>query len=391
MGLWIGWDGRSKYIYYATTVVMMALCLIKGIKFDFDKRKTVPLFFLLFAFSCFGDMGFGAGTFLGYLIPISIIVLLNENDQVRCLHYIVKWFAILMVPCIITYIIVQTTHISSFGQLIIRSQDYITEPSYLYRKNYLFYCYTDYMGIRFNGPFIEPGHVGMMSAFLLFADGFQLRQKETWILLIAITLTLSLAGFAFAAIAYLFNAIHNGSKKAARYLTLFFIVAIPLYLFATYYNGGQNILNEMIVSRLAYDEEKGFVGNNRIFGQLDLYYLAMFTDSHLLLYGYDADEVEFLLEKGAGGIGFAMWMVQHGLLGTIGAYMFYLIFTLYSKNKKYALLAFFFFVLLFWQRSYPFWMSWVVCYVYGITNNRLIEKKVIKQKKKNENWYLNIS
>ena len=375
MGLWIGWDGRSVFLYQVVTVFMVALVFIKKISLDFDKRKIVPLITILVAFALFGDMGFGLGTFLASLIPISIIILLNDKDQVQCLNFIVKWYAILMIPCLITYFIVQVSPISRLGQLVVRSKDYVTDAGYLYRDNYLFYCYTDFMGIRFNGPFVEPGHVGMMSAFLLFADGFKLKKKETWILLLSIFFSLSLSGFGFAAIGFLFNAVDKGNKKVIKYLSLFIVLAISVYLFAIYYNDGDNVLNEMIVSRLAYDEEKGFVGNNRTFGQLDLYFLAMFTDRNLLLYGYDADVVEYILEKDSGGIGFSMWMVQHGLFGTIGAYLFYLLYSLYASNKKYAILAFVFFILLFWQRSYPFWMSWIICYVYGIANNLFAKTK----------------
>jgi hypothetical protein len=122
----------------------------------------------------------------------------------------------------------------------------------------------------------------------------------------------------------------------------------------------------MIISRLEPDEDTGFVGNNRVFGSIELYFITMFDDTKLLLFGYDNTVLEVLAESGSRGTGFTMWFVKYGLVGTIFASVFYVYYFFTSKSKKKAFTLLAFVIIMFWQRSYPFWFSWIICYVYGM-------------------------
>ena len=349
------------------------------IRLDFSYRNVIPLLVVIFA--DFYIIDFKIGLLGTFPVPAAIIVMLNKEDQAKCLNYIVKWFAALMIPSVIVYICVQTIGFPSFGKIWVNHIPYVP-TSYILRENYLFYEYSPaFYDIRFNGPFVEPGHLGMMSAFLLFATRYEIKRWETWVILVSLFLTLSLSGYVLAVVGYLFF-LYDKGKISFKSILLFAAVAYSVYLFAKLYNDGDNILNEYIFSRLEADEEKGFSGNNRVFGEIAIYYAAMFSNIDLLLYGYSEKTIEWLANNNSRGTGYIMWMVQHGVIGTVLAVLFYLIYTLFSKNRKFALLAFAYVLMLFWQRSYPFWFSWIICFVYGITYNDY------KRKNEDRNSYL---
>jgi hypothetical protein len=134
------------------------------------------------------------------------------------------------------------------------------------------------------------------------------------------------------------------------------------------YNNGDNFFNKLILSRLEYDEEKGFSGNNRVFGMIEMYYVAMFNDIHTLLFGYDTETIEYLIWNNSRGTGYIMCMVSHGLIGTIAGILFYIAYSFNAKIKKSALMFLIFVFMLYWQRTYPFWFSWIICFVFGISN-----------------------
>ena len=357
-------------------VLMLFLTKANGTKLDFCSRNiwSVVVIILSNAFILYKNESMGISYPLYFCLPLSIIIFLNSKDRMTCLLYISKWFAFLMVPCLLVYLLVQIFGLPSLGTLLV-NDDPALSFSYVTRENYFFYNYTDYYEIRFNGPFIEPGHLGMMASFLLYATGFDLKKKETWMILVAVLFTLSLSGYVLTFLAYLFMKYQKG-EISMKFIMMFGILILTSYLLAIFYNDGENMVNEMIVSRLEPDEEKGFSGNNRVFGQIDLYFAAMFTDTDLLLTGYDKNTIEALALSGSRGTGFTMWMVQHGLIGLAMAMLFYLVYWVSGKQRKQSFLFVIYVILMFWQRSYPFWFSWIICYVYGIT---LLENHVFKK------------
>ena len=330
MNIWIGWDGRSSYLLLGLSALIVLTLFIDDTRhLKLSWGHFIPLFFLLLAYTYVNTITFL--TIFCYFIPYTIIILLREHEQVMCIRYISKWFAILMLPCIFTYFLVQFEYVPSLGHLWV-NHDPSYPVSYIYRTNYIFYVYSDYYNLRFNGPFIEAGHLGMMSAFLLMANGYDLKKKENIILLVTLLLTLSLAGYTLACIGYLFVCYIHGRVRLRWVLMLVAFISL-IYFGGYYYNGGDNILNNMILSRLESDEEKGFSGNNRVGNEVMLYFYYMFSNQKLLLFGYGKEMYDWLLSQGHGGTGVYMWTVQYGVVGTIAAMMFYLSYVLANKQK----------------------------------------------------------
>lgn len=367
MKWWLGWEGRDKWINAATVIMLFAsLYNYYYIKFDFSKRNLLAVTILTISYLIFfpGDI-----KILIYFAVYGVIICLNVKYQRQCLHYIFKWFAWLMIPSIVAYILVQLNVMPSFGTLHIMDDVVNTYyPSeYTTRSNYIFYCYSTYYGIRFNGMFVEAGHLGMMVAFLLFADGYLFKKWETWIMIITILLTMSLAGIILVFFGYIFMKYEQKAIKFSFIITIGLIMLF-VYLFGIFYNGGNNFVNEWVLSRLEYDEEKGFSGNNRFSGQIELYFASMFNNTQTMLFGYEKDLIDYLAWHKSRGNGFVMCMVKHGIVGTVAGILFYVFYTISYHKKKTALVFLLFVILMYWQRTYPFWFSWILCFVFGINN-----------------------
>ena len=234
-----------------------------------------------------------------------------------------------MIPSIIAWLLFLSAGLPSIGQIWYTTRESLHAPWYLLRNNHVFLItYVLRETDRFNGYFIEPGHLGMMGAFLLYADGFDFKKKTSWVILVL--LTLSLSGYVLLFVGFLF-AKYERKEISLKFVLFIGILILAVYLFGTFYNEGDNALNERILSRLEYDEERGIEGNNRAHGEIPLYFAKMFSDWHLILFGYDKGLILDLAEEGSRGTGMQYFMVCHGLIGVIFSFSPYLVYLLRNQ------------------------------------------------------------
>lgn len=55
-------------------------------------------------------------------------------------------------------------------------------------------------------------------------------------------------------------------------MLLYVVLLLPVYYIGISYNDGDNQVNNLIISRLMPDKEKGFSGNNRVSEDFDIYF-----------------------------------------------------------------------------------------------------------------------
>lgn len=139
---------------------------------------------------------------------------------------------------------------------------------------------------RFAGPFLEPGHLGTMCAFLLYIDGYNLRKPGNIILLVSTLMSLSLAAYGLivgGVIIVLFD--HRKYVVMSVMAGIFIAIGIG----ATIYLNGDNVLNKAIVSRLEITENGEMAGYNRTTMWFDASYAKYIkTDKIWLGVGKDA-------------------------------------------------------------------------------------------------------
>lgn len=366
MELWIGWGGRKSLMLTLFACGALFVKVMNKIPFIFSKRNIiiVLLFYIAFLYRLGAGFEQVFTQIPSQLIPIICIVCVADNYKEKILGYITKWYAYVMAFSLFIYLLVYTIHIPDFGSI-----EFAADSNYGAFTNYIFYVerINKLTGSlpRFNGPFLEPGYVGMIGAFLIYANKFNLKKKENKLILASVLATFSLSGWMLLLIGYILNIFYKGKIRMSHLVCFLLFIVVVVYG-AKYYNDGNNIINEKIVSRLEYDEEKGFTGNNRNSQTIDLLALGMWaSDINTILLGYNESFFYQFEERELVGSGFDKFLVHHGLLGVLLVISFYIFIIRTAQDKKFACLFFVFVLFCFWQRSYALWLSWIICFYYS--------------------------
>ena len=381
MNHWIGWNYRQLFSVVGGLLLIL-MFRHSNISLDFSKRNIISVIFLFggYLYSMFGFRGIMSPVFITQIfsfgIPITTMICLSNSDKLILFDYITRWFAYLMIPAIVLYFITLNTTPPSFGVTHWVNEE-LAETGYGECYNYLFYLKPVFFEgdelIRFRGPFLEPGHLGMVCAFILFANHHDYSNKSNLVILASLVLSFSLAGYMLGLIGFLFSYYYQGKIKLKNFIMLVGLLC-GFVAVGQNYNDGNNPVNELILSRLKSDEEKGISGNNRNSDYTDYLFASMWSDLDLVLNGYSKDFIEYGQDDSStrvSGTGVVKFFVLHGLLGLFGAFIFYIYYALNSTNRKFAYLAIAFFILLFLQRCYFAWYSWIICYIAAITRAEL--------------------
>ena len=277
---WFFWNVKASYLNLLFAVISILYLKINGIKLQMSNYGVGLL--LLFASTFFNVNSASVSERISQLlffVPIWVLTCDVRNSQ-RIFTMMAKWLSILLVPSIILHLLFLAI---GFPPSVIIINENVPD-NYVY-FNYFFLIKNivmeDYQ-IRFCSIFLEPGYIGTLLSFLLYVGKFDFKKRYNLILLVALILTISLAGFVISAMGWVFIKLQEG-KSIKR---LFYILAVLgcIYWGGISYNGGRNVLNENILSRLQYDEDKGISGNNRTSHLADAYF-EQYTNNGQILFG----------------------------------------------------------------------------------------------------------
>ena len=369
MQLWIGWG--HKAVLMSICGILTIICGYSCNMYKFSKKYVIAvlIIYISYIYNSIGDVSRTIySQILPILIPIICVLCVRDAYKKQILMLITKWYAILLVPSVIIYLVNNIVHLPSMGII------YHDNLNYDGFENYLFYVHEINGSGRFNGPFLEPGHLGMISAFVLMANNFKLKKTYNLIILASVILSLSLAGYMLALVGYILCAYNEGKKNAGK-LMIFAVVVVTCVLVAQNYNGGDNIINEKILSRFEVDEEKGIAGNNRASFHVMILFEDALNDNNLLLYGYDREYQRQNEELFTSSNGLVFFIVRHGIVGVLIVFLFYAYLAIKAENRKYALSFLLFVCLCFLQRTYYYWIPWILCFDYAIANNDIFKKQ----------------
>lgn len=361
----IWWLLSSTYVWIMALMPMPILLVLANasmlicfsflpIKFHFDAKLGWVIFaiLLLTLWSTWIDGWInGIMTMLQY-IPVLFLLQLPYEYQKDLLKFVTKWYAIFLAPGLLLYWALLFTSLPSFGTFV--------HPVYKPFTNYIFYLKTtfDYGTFeRFNAFFLEPGHQALVSTFLMMANKFDFR-KCPWLIIMAlgVAFSFSLAGYLLSIVGFLLLKV-NSLTKALVSLGALALVGGGAYI----WSGGDNALNEMIISRLEYDESSGIKGNNRFFDNTDFEYERALKSKYLWI-GVKTKANMNLIS----GAGYKIYILNYGMVGVLLALIFYLTVIPARPDYRYTISFLIVLTLCFLQRAYPFWYSWLFPYVVGI-------------------------
>jgi hypothetical protein len=240
-------------------------------------------------------------------------------------------------------------------------------------ENYIFFVRSTkvFDTYRFNGPFLEPGHLGMICAFILYANRFDVRNNRyLWVILIVTLLTLSLAAYVLLFLGISFFYIN----KVSHIIRILFLLFLCHYIVTTVWNSGDNYINNLILARLKFDEVKGISGNNRISYSTDKYY-KKFVLTHQVLTGVGQQKYASLSKNRIiAGAGYKIYILQNGIIGLLLVFLFYYKIVQLSPNRRYAYCFLLLLLFAFLQRAYPMWFSWLFLFICGTSRYKIAEE-----------------
>lgn len=373
---WIGFEGKGTLFFYCLPLVLIVFISFGKYQFRHNIRNAVfsfliyiALFYTMYQIKGTLDL---VGVCNQAVLPFTVYLLLclQEKEKESVLFYITKWFGLILIPGMIIYLISFFITLPNLG--IIKTDyggNFYGDPCF----NYLFYIkpvIAEANGMyRFNGPLIEPGDLGCVSAFLLYATKFDFKKyKYLWAVFASLILTFSLAGYILTLFGYSAILMTQNKLSANKlFIGLFFVLAV--LSFGTYYNGGDNYVNNSILSRLQDEDMSIDNTNGRLSIQKLEFFYSMFENPSILLFGYDKNTMSYLNDEFGAGAGFYSIVLSIGFFGVLLYSLPYLFITFSAKNKRYAFLYLVFLILYLYQRFDLFWISIIICYTYGLSIN----------------------
>lgn len=281
------------------------------------------------------------------IIFISIFILFRNEIKVDLLLFLTRAMAI------IVFISLCAWMVFLIGISLPYFKTDFNHGQYLFNNYFLFLNIPNsyYAVPRFSSIFLEPGHFGMIASFLLFANKFELKRKEVFILLIGALFTLSLAAYLLVLVSAT-SFVLVQSKRPIIYLMLWSGILIGSFLVASTYNNGDNYINTLIIKRLEY-KDGDIKGNNRVTKYMDDYFNRFINGNNKLL-GIGTKKYGELSWGNGGNAGYKVFIIQHGIIGTLLLFLFYLSLVIPFKSKLTSVFLILY-ILSFLQRAYALW------------------------------------
>lgn len=361
---WFFWGVGNWIILFGLLVIMGCFVLFPNFFSRVNVRGEVLLLLLFALVFQYRTVNFFGIVFLVIsFLFIGFVLALRNDVKVLLLQRLTKWLACFLFVSLLFWILHQLgiKQPSAFVE-------YVQDGNTLYTYTNYYWFMIDNRSVdsllpRFSSVFLEPGHLGMATSLLLAANGFNIKNKYSFIILVVTLCTFSLAAYVILFLGKLFQLFVERYKYRMVVLFTFILLIIGSWFFAAIHNNGDNILNNYIFSRFELTGDEDIIaGNNRFSADFE-YYFEMFMRSSDKWLGigseYDGTSWD------GGNAGYKVFIVQYGLIGTFFVLLFY--FALLRGRFSWGGLALVgLFLISYLQRGYPFWMCFLITVILGV-------------------------
>jgi hypothetical protein len=210
---------------------------------------------------------------------------------------------------------------------------------------------------RFYSVFDEPGVLGTLCAFILYANKYDFRKILNWFILLGGVFSFSLVFYILLFIGYIFNQVFINKR-----IGLSTIVFVVLVIVAYHYLSELEVFQHVIVDRIARGggmEDRSRVDVNIFFSN----YIKSFS----AIWGLGSNRLEELYISDTTYKGF---LLEYGIVGLVVILITYV--SLIKKYTKRTLFLLAIFFLSFIQRNAIF-TSWEI-FLFTISSNYLAQK-----------------
>lgn len=353
---WFMWPLKELYVVPASAFLMISYLVSNSMKVTmFSRMDFLWPFAIYVILSYYMVMADDANVF-GYIanaffVAVFFILFKVDRDVLNpLLTVICKSMAILLIVSMFFFFL----YLAGFN---LPNRSAVFGDNQYSFSNYYFFMIDDRFMLvlipRFQSVFLEPGHLGSATTLLLMTQMGKWKKWWNVVLIIASVITFSLAAYAIL-IALIFLSQWVQHKNVIKLLIVPVVLIAVVVGGAMVYNGGDNMVNNMIVSRLEVDETTGdIVGNNRVDKDFEKEFDKYIVSSDAF-FGRD---MEKNVRVGTGNSGYRVFIYKYGLVGLFILIMFYGFSFRGYVNVRYLVVAVIISVLIFWIRAYPLWFS----------------------------------
>lgn len=302
------------------TLIQYFLFFLIAFQFDSKEKNNIALFCFLFVIISIVPIAHGSNI-LGIFatVLLAFVPFMRKDSSLRCFELfkfiivavmtvsIVVWFAVVVFQISLPYTVIEPLN-------ELKEYNYMSYPFLLVPMSI-----SDLALVRFCGVYDEPGVVGTLSLLLLFISDFNLKRFDNIVLLIAGIISFSLFFLIGFAVFLLIKVFVNKELKKYRMVSIAIVAALFVSALTI------PVFNEMVGSRLEYDEDKGTIaGNNRSGDELDDYIVSIRgTDKYL--WGDPKGEKEFDAHAS-----FQNAILRYGMVFMV---LFFIFYFLYAKSR----------------------------------------------------------
>lgn len=364
---WFVWN-KSWFLYILATIFI--LCRLSITNFFLMDKKNVSLLFVAFFLYFIYDLLHAESLtilpvfFIRHIVLIFFVLLLSIEESKKLLDITIKFYSIILLLSILYYILFQLGFNLPFSYI-----EYFDNSTYPVFKNYYLFVLRDEISlfVRFQSIYLEPGHLGMISSFLLYLNKFCFRDWKNIVLVISIIMSFSLAAYILLLLGLcIFYVLKSKNKFKTLFFMLFLLMFLSFFSVVYSYNNSDSMMSKLIIERMMYDEQKGIAGNNRHSEEFLVYYESFLKTNKIWL-GEGRENFDFA----EGNSSYKCFVVQYGIIGTLLLFLFYFLMVIYSKN--YFCLGFFLLIMAsFIQRPYALWEMQICLFIASVISSKSI-------------------
>ncbi|MCR4919002.1 MAG: hypothetical protein K5928_04180 [Prevotella sp.] len=208
---------------------------------------------------------------------------------------------------------------------------------------------------RFQSVFLEPGHLGTAVVMLLMTQFGRWRRWYNVVLLFTAFISFSLAAYALLLMLIFLNLWVQRKHIIGKVLVTMAAMAVSVIVVLNY-NGGNNLVNDLILLRLEVDDKTGtIVGNNRVTEDFEKEFDSYITTTDIF-FGRDMKKAS----TGFGNSGYRVFIYENGIVATLLVLAFYIVSLRQYRDYRFFVSAMIILAATFWIRGYPLWYSYII-------------------------------
>lgn len=373
---WFFWPLKDYYKVISGALAFGALVIDNSANSRQLTRKGIAIPFIIFVLLTYILLlvnGYAPTSYIIDVFTITVMFTLLRAEYPllrKCVDFICKFMSVLLSVSLLFFFF----HLIGFGM---PSRNAVFGDGQYSYTNYYFFMIDDRflssLIPRFSSVFLEPGHIGGASALLLMTQIGKWKRWYNIVLWVATLMTFSLAAYVFMVAIVFFGMWVQRKNIVGKFILVCTIIAAGVTA-AFFYNGGDNMVHDLILLRLEVNEDTGNIeGNNRVSEEFEKEFDSYMASSDVLI-GRDFSKAN----DSHGNSGYRVYIYENGLIATALVFLFYIFAFRFYRDVRFLLTSVTLALMVFWVRGYPMWYSNFVPLL--VTAYQVWDKKIITQK-----------